>query len=105
MPRPRPRPPPDPACPPAAPVFLGLATGDETTAVRSAPSSDRTDGSALRIVAEVAPGEGGEPRYDVPLSFTEGARRYGLRYVRTEWFLPPPPPLAEPGTDRARAAR
>lgn len=79
------------SCPPSEPLFLGLEAADGPHAVRRARLAERTDGIPLRLVVEVPPEEGGEPRYDVPLSFMEGARRYGLRYVRTEWFEPPTP--------------
>lgn len=84
------------ACPPALPVFLGVASDDAATAVRAAPLAERTDADSLRLIVEAPPEEGGEPRYDVPLSFVEGARRYGLRYVRTDWFRPSPPTPPDP---------
>ena len=39
----------------------------------------------LRLVIECEPGQDGEPRQDVPLSFRLGDRRFGLRRVRDEW--------------------
>jgi CRISPR system Cascade subunit CasD len=92
------------ACPPAMPVFLGVASDDAATAVRAAPLAERTDEDSLRVIAEVPPEEGGEPRYDVPLSFVEGARRCGLRYVRTDWFRPRPltPPDPNPVAEDAK---
>lgn len=75
------------ACVPSVPPFVGVADGDARTAIRCAPPSERTTaGVPLRAVVEVAPPEDGEPRYDVPLSFSDGDRRYGVRYVRTEWI-------------------
>ena len=84
------------ACPPALPVFLGAGSDVAAAAVRAAPLAERTDEDSLRLVVEVPPEKGGEPRYDVPLSFAEGARRYGLRYVRTDWFQPSLPTPADP---------
>ncbi len=93
------------ACPPALPVFLGVASDDAATAVRAAPLAERTDAESLRVIVEAPPEKGGEPRYDVPLSFVEGARRYGLRYVRTDWFRPSPPtpPNPNPVAEDAKA--
>lgn len=73
------------ACVPSAPPFAGLGEGDAAAAIRSAPLADRSGDGPFRAVVEVAAGEEGEPRYDVPLSFVDGNRRYGVRYVRTEW--------------------
>ncbi len=73
------------ACVPWVLPFAGFVQGDPRAAIHSAPPADRADAGPLRAVVEVAPGEDGEPRYDVPLSFAEGDRRYGVRYVLTEW--------------------
>ncbi len=73
------------ACVPSVPPFAGFGEGDAAAAVRDAPPAERIDPGPLRAVVEVEPAEDGEARYDVPLSFAEGNRRYGLRYVRTEW--------------------
>jgi CRISPR system Cascade subunit CasD len=92
------------ACPPSEPPFLGVLSAGASAAIRSAPLSDRADSESLRLVVEVPAEEGGEPRYDVPISFVEGDRRYGLRYVRTEWFEPrettSPDPSSSPTEDR-----
>lgn len=94
------------ACPPSEPLFLGVLSAGASAAVRSAPLADRTPGGeSLRLVVEVPPDEGGEPRYDVPLSFVEGARRYGLRYVRTEWFEPRPPAPTGPNSSPVEDAQ
>lgn len=93
------------ACPPSQPLFLGVVSAGASFAVRSAPLTDRTDGGSLRVVVEVPPEEGGEPRYDVPLSFEEGARRYGLRYVRTEWFEPRPATPTAPNSSPVEDAQ
>lgn len=73
-------------CPPAVPPFLAVVSSDAATAIRSAPLLLDRRALRLRMVIEAGPEEGGEPRYDVPLSFREGQRRYGLRYVKTEWL-------------------
>lgn len=75
------------SCVPSCQVFLGFSDKDAYLAVQEIPVADRVNESSLRIVCEVHPSQGGEPRYDVPLSFATGARRYGARYVRTEWMM------------------
>lgn len=77
------------ACVPSAPPFAGVLDADAESALRSAPVADRCDAKSLRMVVELDPGYDGEPRYDVPLSFREGGRRYGVRYVRTAWIEAP----------------
>lgn len=77
------------ACVPSAPVFLDLVDIDAPTAIRAAPisMSIRPDMSErLRLIVEASPDDGGEPRYDDPLSFRVGRKRYGIRYVKTEWM-------------------
>lgn len=74
------------ACVPSVPLFAGFTEGDARAAVWAASAAERTEAGPLRTVVEVPPGEDGEPRYDVPLSFAEGDRRYGVRHVRTEWI-------------------
>lgn len=91
------------ACPPSEPVFHSLIQGRAASTVRSAPLSPRRDPGALRLVVEAFPGDGdAEPRYDVPLSFADGARHYTSRYVRNEWLTtdagdpaPPQPSAAK----------
>ncbi len=73
------------SCPPSEQVLLGVVAEDASTAVRRAPLAERADEGRLRIVVE-ADGDRGDPRDDVPLSFSEVERRYGTRYVRTEWM-------------------
>jgi CRISPR system Cascade subunit CasD len=73
------------SCPPSEPVFMELADGGAPDAVRRAASGSRANAGPRRLVVEAPPGSDAEPRYDVPLSFDEGDRRYGMRYVRTEW--------------------
>ncbi|GAB4211212.1 MAG: type I-E CRISPR-associated protein Cas5/CasD [Sandaracinaceae bacterium] len=80
------------ACVPSAPVLLGVVSASASDAVRGATLVDRRDPplagqpERLRLVLEAPPEEGGEPRYDEPLSFRVGAKRYGVRYVKTEWL-------------------
>lgn len=45
--------------------------------------------SELRLVTDALPHESSETRYDLPLSFVLGQRRFTLRYVRTD-FTPRP---------------
>ncbi len=86
------------ACTPSVPPFMGLVDGDARQAVRFAGLAERVARGPLRVVAEVPADQGGEPRYDVPLSFAEGDRRYGVRYVVTEWTeVPPAEGAAAPG--------
>ena len=80
------------ACVPSCPVLLGVVDASAHEAVRNAPLADRRDPvgegelERLRLIVEAPPEEGGEPRYDEPLSFRMGAKRYGVRYVKTEWM-------------------
>lgn len=74
------------ACPPSERVLVGVVELDAREAARAAPFSERTSEGSLRLIVESPPEHGGEPRYDVPLSFRPGAKRYAARYVRTEWL-------------------
>lgn len=76
------------SCPPSVPVLIGTTDTDVEAAVRGAAVADRPHAS-LRLVLECSPDEG-DLRLDVPISFREGARRYGHRYVRSEWMDSPP---------------
>jgi CRISPR system Cascade subunit CasD len=82
------------ACVPSVPLFAGLFDGDAQAAIRAAAAPEHYDGPSLRAVVEVPPDTEGEPRYDVPLSFRDGYRRYALRRVRTVWIE-----VAEPGAE------
>ncbi len=78
------------ACPPSAPPFLAVVEASIRDAARAAPLASRCDPGALRLVIESRGGEG-DARYDVPLSFAQAERRYGRRYVITEWHTPDAP--------------
>lgn len=88
------------ACVPSCPVLLGVVDASARDAVRGAPLAERRDRvpegetERLRLLVEAPPEDGGEPRYDDPLSFRVGAKRYGVRYVKTEWMEVPRPPAA-----------
>jgi CRISPR system Cascade subunit CasD len=88
------------SCPPSTPPFLAIVDGDAHSAVAGAPllaegERWRQEPRRLRLVVEALPEDGGEPRYDEPLSFRAGNKRYGIRYVRTAW-LDRPVAEAEP---------
>ncbi len=74
------------SCPPSRPVFEAMVACPVADAVRGAAVNERVKTDSLRLAIEATPESGGEPRYDVPLSFKEGERRYTVRYVRTEWL-------------------
>jgi CRISPR system Cascade subunit CasD len=83
------------AFPPAEPVCLegGLLSGETLEAAlrnrpylaAARPARREDPPERLRLVIECRPGEPGEPRQDVPLSFRSDARDFGLRHVREEW--------------------
>jgi len=75
------------ACPPSVAPLLGVQEGNAREAVRDAPLAEKADEGALRMVLEASDGRG-DARYDVPLSFAQAERRYGRRYVVTEWVTP-----------------
>ena len=74
------------SCPPSRSVFESIADSSVGEAVREAAVCEGLRAESLRLAVEATPEDGGEPRYDVPLSFKEGDRRYAVRYVRTEWM-------------------
>lgn len=78
------------ACPPSVSPLLAVVEGSARDAVRSAPLHVRCDPGALRLVVESHGGQG-DARDDVPLSFAQSERRYGRRYVITEWHTPEAP--------------
>lgn len=73
------------SCPPSVPPLVGVVAVGAVDAVRTAARAEGvSDGERLRIVYETRGGDG-DARFDVPLSFAAIERRYGKRYVRTEW--------------------
>jgi CRISPR system Cascade subunit CasD len=91
------------SCPPSAPLFLGVVDGDARQAVRDpaflCPArSNEPEVARLRLLVEAPPSEGGEPRYDDPISFRLGARKHAVRYVKTEWLERAPAELHSEGT-------
>lgn len=76
------------SCPPAVPLLMGVVPGDRRGAVAAAPLADEPDPPPYRVVIETDAGEG-DARYDVPLSFAATERRYGRRYVATDWLQAP----------------
>jgi CRISPR system Cascade subunit CasD len=76
------------SCPPSVPPFITLRDTTLAGAITEAPLADRSDAAPYRTIVEVAPGAG-DSRDDVPLSFASAERRYGRRYVATEWLAGP----------------
>jgi hypothetical protein len=68
---------------------MGVAEGDLRDALTSAALTSRADEGPYRVVLESGDGDG-DVRYDVPLSFAQLERRYGRRYVITEWVTRAP---------------
>jgi len=77
------------SCPPSVPVFMDVVAGRVREALVGAPVAHNADDGLYRLVLESGVGEG-DIRYDVPLSFAQIERRYGRRYVTTEWIVPTP---------------
>ncbi|HBQ18958.1 MAG TPA: type I-E CRISPR-associated protein Cas5/CasD [Myxococcales bacterium] len=79
------------SCPPSEPVLVQMTKFSPVDAVRSAPLAMTGIGGEvvasrkLKLLTECPPEEGGQPRYDVPISFAVDAKRYGVRHVRTDW--------------------
>lgn len=78
------------SCPPSVVPLMHVADGDLRTALADAPLAEDPDEPPYRLVIE-AEGSEGDPRYDAPLSFAPAERRYGRRYVVTEWVAVPTP--------------
>ena len=77
------------ACVPSEPVFAGVRDVDSPVeALRDEPRPAETVGP-LRVVHDAD--AQGDPRYDLPRSFAQPERRYGVRYVRTAWVDAPAP--------------
>lgn len=77
-----------PGCPPYVPG--GLLSSDLTSALRAHawPQQEDAPVSELEAVFECAPGEPGDLRRDVPLSFESHRRRYAERRVRRVRLTP-----------------
>jgi len=75
---------------PSVPPAAGVAPGTLEGVLRAAPAiGSRPYGASsvpgqVRLVLEALDG-GGEPRYDVPISFHPQRRAFRVRYVRTSW--------------------
>jgi CRISPR system Cascade subunit CasD len=78
------------SCPPSVPLLIGVVDGSDRRALEGAPLALEPDRGPYRLVLESPSGEG-DVRYDVPLSFAPIERRYGTRYVTTEWVAGPAP--------------
>jgi CRISPR system Cascade subunit CasD len=76
------------SCPPSVPLLIGVVGGTTREALQRAPLALDPDAGPYRLVLESPSGEGDE-RHDVPLSFAQVERRYGRRYVTTEWIATP----------------
>lgn len=76
------------SCPPAMPPLMEIVDGDTREALHGAVLAMRHDEGPFRIILESHSGDG-DARYDVPLSFAQAERRYGRRYVKTEWVTVP----------------
>jgi CRISPR system Cascade subunit CasD len=74
------------SCPLSVPPVLGVVEDSLDRAIERVSRAERHDGHSLRAVLECEKGQDGDTRMDVPLSFREGARRYGPRRVRTVWI-------------------
>lgn len=83
------------AFPPALPMWLpcGVQDGDALSVLRSVewPGTAVGEGPvvpSVRAVVDCRPGEDGDFRQDVPISFVSTRRVYGRRRVRTVWLTP-----------------
>lgn len=74
------------SCPVSSPPLLGIVDSPLRKAIEEAPFAERAGAHKRRVTIECDDPSEGDPRTDVPLSFREGARRYGVRYVKTVWL-------------------
>lgn len=79
------------SCPANVDLDQGVHDGDAVSALRAAPwhastahRRTRPQDVILPIFRDALPGESGDPRQDVPLSFDQAHRRYGWRDVVQE---------------------
>lgn len=77
------------SCPLSVPPLMGVTEGSAREALHMAPLAPDHDEGPFRLVVE-SHGGAGDARYDVPLSFAQVERRYGRRYVTTEWVTVEP---------------
>lgn len=82
------------SCPPSVQPLIGVVLGNRRAALAIAPLADEADPAPYRMVIETDAGEG-DARNDVPLSFAAAERRYGRRYVSTDWLQAPSPAAEE----------
>ncbi len=71
---------------PATPVYAGLRDGDPIDVLRQEPLlklPKEGEQPEVRLVRECGLNEG-SPRYDVPISFAPGRRKFACRYVLSE---------------------
>jgi CRISPR system Cascade subunit CasD len=76
------------SCVPSVQPFISLEERSLAEALAGTPLADRADRAPYRTVIEV-PGGAGDSRDDVPVSFAAAERRYGRRYVVTQWVSGP----------------
>jgi len=76
------------SCPPSVPLLIEIVEGNVRDALERAPLALEPDDGPYRRILESLSGEG-DVRYDVPLSFAQIERRYGTRYVTTDWVTGP----------------
>jgi CRISPR system Cascade subunit CasD len=76
------------SCPANIDLVQGVHDGDAVSTLRSAPwfaaeshRRSRPQTLSLPIFRDARPGEAGDPRQDVPISFDQAHRRYGWRNV------------------------
>ena len=70
---------------------MTIVDRDTREALHGAALATRHDEGPFRVVLESHGGDG-DARDDVPLSFAQAERRYGRRYVKTEWVTVAPRP-------------
>ena len=82
------------ACPPAGQMCLGIRAGASLSdALRNEPwiasnwyRKEQPDPAFIEIVLDGEPGEEGSLVRDLPISFDQTHRKYGLRIVKREWI-------------------
>lgn len=90
------------SCPMSVYPLIGVAEAPLEEAIRSAPFPEAREDEEIqqaRLLLEAPPEKGGEPRYDLPLSFGRERRKFRVRYVRTDWVTFPKPVKSSPHGD------